>query len=84
MSDKRILIQECKTGLIRRYGYYRTKTGVACAKALLEKYGWTTGRIRQAELTGEFYLFARHYYPHKPANTSHNGIITINLGRRVK
>lgn len=56
---KRINLHFYRTGLIKRYGYYRTKTGAACAQALLKKFGWNTSRIKYLPVVGEYYVYSQ-------------------------
>ena len=63
--SKRINLHFFRTGLIKRYGYYRTKTGAACAQALLEKFGWNASQIKHLPVVDEYYVFAE-VRNHKP------------------
>lgn len=55
---KRINLHVCRTGLIKRYGYYKDLRAASCAKSLLEKSGWDASRIKSLPQVGEFYVYS--------------------------
>lgn len=77
---KRINLHFFRTGLVKRYAHYKTKTGVSCAKGLLDKFGWNTSSIKYLPAVGEYYLFAS-VRNHRPTVNQYTVIVDRRNGK---